>query len=150
MKYNDSPPSAGFTVLELVIALSISTVVILFTTLIFVEGVRSIQLTVNESRLVTAAAHMTSTLTYEIRGARSVHVAGGGGELHIIDRDGSSRVITGSSLLPNAVEPSVLTFAQVGRTIIVEYELNYLTSSTQSPAITPRPLLGGVAITMRN
>ncbi len=138
--------TSGFTMIELLVALSIGTIVILMASLVFVEGVRHARVIAGEAKLVSAAAHLTDVLTYNIRPATSV-ASPAANQLEVTKTDGTTDTIEltggkielgGNSILPPNIIPNQLSFTIIdSSTIQVHYELSIDIGSHPDFIVTP-------------
>ena len=148
----------GFTIVELLVALSVGTIVILMTMLLFVEGIRHTQGVTAEARTVKASGTLVETLAFHIRSAHSIEsVDSGRLELLrlptdpdaplvpvIVEYDNSTRsiLINGAQILDSVIVVDDMRFTRIDNVIEIQYEL-----STQFLA---QPLVVSTAIATRN
>ena len=141
---------SGFTIVELLVALSIGTVIVLMTSLVFVQGVRHTHAVNAETRVVKASTTLVETMTYHIRRAQSVTIVHSNrlelqvddGQLVVVELVGSELHIQGNSIFENNIEVSNLFFDSIDNTVLIEYELD-----TQ---LLGQPLAKQMVVTRRN
>lgn len=140
----------GFTLVELLVALSIGTAIVLMTSLVFVQGVRHTHVVTAETRVVKASTTLVETMTYHIRSAQSVTVVDVD-HLELVSSDGSSVTIRlvgdelriqDRNILDSKIEVTSLIFTEIDNTIEIQYELD-----TQ---LLEQPLNERIVITRRN
>jgi len=142
--------SGGFTILELIVAISVSTVIILMTTQVFIEGIKNTRATASESRLVSAGAYIIDVLANHIRQADSVTLLGAS-ELQVINNAGLIRIISldnktievdGQPIHSSLISAEALSFSIIDNSVGIQYQLN--------TRFAERPLVVNTIVTPRN
>jgi prepilin-type N-terminal cleavage/methylation domain-containing protein len=141
--------SSGFTMIELIVAISISTVIILMTTQVFIEGIKSNRAASSESRLVSAGSYIAEVLVNHIRQSDRLSLTNPA-ELVItspvgvpmIVRLNNSRIeIDGQPIHSSLIIADSLAFVLLDNSVEVQYQLN--------TRFADRPLVARTVITSR-
>lgn len=142
----------GFTIVELLVALSVGTIIVLMVSLVFVQGVRHTQVVTAETRIVKASTTLVESLTYHIRNAGTVDIEEAAppkitlmsatGDDVVIELENGELQIQGRSILDSTVDVTDLSFTSIDNTVLVEYELD--------TRLLEQPFVGQLVITPRN
>ena len=149
-------PQSGFTLVELLVALSITALILLMTTSVFTQGVRHARIIGGEAKLLNAASHLTDVLAYNIRpgvsattpAADTLSINAEGGAVHIITKAGDNITIDGTPILPPQIVANSLSFIIIGDTIQISFSLGSTIPPVASYSI--QPFVATTAFTLRN
>lgn len=139
MNFNKGQES-GFTLIELIVAMAIGTVVGLVVALVSVGGLRTLRVTKGQERLHSNALFITDTIGYWMRQAEDFTVISSPPQLTVELVDGSTKVFSLSGdneflyddpadadpatvLTTSDVEVSSLNFTELERSVRVEMTL---------------------------
>lgn len=134
MNYRAKTKQFGLTMIELLVALSISVIVVLFTSMVFSYGVKHVRLITGEAKLITQSAYIVDILSFHIRPAYKLE-SNSSDILTIINHDLTTKTFTftgnnlqldGVPILSSAVNPiqfSIFSFQVIDNSVQVNYEI---------------------------
>ena len=150
-----SHKQSGFTLVELLVAFTIASIVVVMVGMTFTQGSKYTRKTQAEAKLVSAAAHLTDVMTYSIRPGSDVQavttseieITNPDLTLTTIEFDGTDILLDGTAILPDDITPTALTFTLVDKTVRISYQL---TIDTGTSPYTPLPFNGTTTVALRN
>ena len=143
--------SKGFTLIELMVAFSISLLVVTMFVYLFVEGVKQTRVIVDSARQVSVASELTEVLTYHIRTATEAEsfssatllLRKASGTDYVFEHSVETVQLDGQVIHSPIVPISEISFMIIGDiTVQISYTIE---SRLGAP-----PLYGTTTISMRN
>lgn len=154
MMHRTHTTKAGFTMIELIVAIAISSIVTFMAIAAITNAITHTRTITAEAHLIEAATSLTHALSFSIRPGASVEVPTSQRLIITqpdystitIEYDGSDILYDGDVILNENITPTNLNFTKIENTIQVAYELHADIGSAQSVD----PIIGTTTIALRN
>ena len=126
---------AGFTLVETIVALALSTMIVVGMTQAFLFGIRHMQMVRSEARVAANATHLVQAVGREVQRAISISIediasssvtlSGLGGSVEI-DLDGHTVMFGDEPVTTSDVRVTSLEFTKVGESLRMEFTIEPL------------------------